>query len=101
MVVIDNGTQDEVWGQATSLLGQLGPVVILNESLKETQLSALYNAGKTHYCQEKNEWNYLSGSNCFVSMKLCKKMYYYLQSCKHKLIKLIAISTHVFKNLFL
>ncbi|XP_076823781.1 neurobeachin-like protein 1 isoform X1 [Clavelina lepadiformis] len=45
VVVIDNGSQDEVWGRATSLLGQLGSVIVLNDVLKDTQLTSLYNAG--------------------------------------------------------
>ena len=46
VVAIDNGSQDDVWGQATSLLGQLGSVVVFNEALKETQMTMLYNAGE-------------------------------------------------------
>ena len=46
MVTIDNGSQDDVWGQATSLLGQLGSVAVFNDVLKESQLQALYDAGK-------------------------------------------------------
>lgn len=46
MVTIDNGSQDDVWGQATSLLGQLGSVAVFNEALKETQMTTLYNIGK-------------------------------------------------------
>nr|CAB3264213.1 neurobeachin-like protein 1 [Phallusia mammillata] len=45
VVTIDNGTQDDVWGQATSLLGQLGSVVVFNEALKESQMTALHNIG--------------------------------------------------------
>ncbi|XP_078489274.1 neurobeachin-like protein 1 [Ciona intestinalis] len=45
VVTIDNGSQDEIWGQATSLLGQLGPVAVFNDVLKDTQLKSMYAAG--------------------------------------------------------
>ena len=46
VVTIDNGSQDDVWGQATSLIGQLGSVIVFNEAPKETHLTMLFNAGE-------------------------------------------------------
>ena len=46
VVTIDNGSQDDVWGQATSLLGQLGSVAVFNDALKESQLQSLYDTGR-------------------------------------------------------
>ena len=40
------GTQDEVWGQALSLHGQVGCVCLLHEMVTLTQIEALYRGGK-------------------------------------------------------
>lgn len=45
MVTIDSGSQDDVWGRAVSMRGQLGSVAVFCDVLSETQVKALYEAG--------------------------------------------------------
>ncbi|XP_077975013.1 neurobeachin-like protein 1 isoform X3 [Styela clava] len=45
VVTIDAGTQDDVWGRAVSLRGQLGSVAAFNDVLTEAQVKALNIAG--------------------------------------------------------
>ena len=45
VVTIESNMQDDVWGQSSSLSGQLGSFVLFNDVLKDNQLRSLYQTG--------------------------------------------------------
>lgn len=55
VVTIDSGMQDDVWGRAVSLRGQLGSVAVFNDVLTEAQVKALNSAGIMRLVNQSNK----------------------------------------------